>query len=31
MSETGIGRGKTYRTLKGGDSPRKLPLEDLDF
>ena len=31
-SETGMGGVKTYRTLEGGgNSPRKLPLEDLDF
>ena len=31
-SETGIGGFKTYQTLEGGgNSPRKLPLEDLDF
>ena len=31
-SETGIGGVKTYRTLEGGgNSPRKLPLENLDF
>ena len=32
FSETGIGGAKTYRTLEGGgNSPRKLPPESLDF